>query len=157
MKSKVLKIWTILLLILAGTGTAHAHVLNLDYSAFTLSKILCNRDYLVPEVDCADWRGAVALDADFSGPQVWKLKPFMQNTVHGEGTSAKFKTIGWHYLLGVALPTDGVEIGWEHHSRHALDQAPPHVFDAEWCTLLENKFPVYDAIFVRFTFTGKRR
>lgn len=154
--NKLRRFLTWLLMVLAGTGTAHAHVLNLDYSAFTLSKILCNLDYLVPEVGCDEWRGAVAIEADFSTSTILGLKPFMENKVHGEGTESKFKTVGWHYVLGISIPTAGVDIGWEHHSRHALDQGPPYVFDHHWENLVQDKFPVYDAIIVRFILTGKK-
>ena len=135
---------------------ASAAVLGLDYSAFTVSKIMCNRDYLVPDVDCSEWRGAVALDADFGTSAAYPVRLMLRNQVHGEGTEAKFKTIGWKYEVALTAPSLGLEIGWAHHSRHALDQEQPHAYSYDYKYEM-TKFPIYDAVFLRFVLTEKKR
>jgi hypothetical protein len=119
--------------------------LQLDYSAFKVSKFLCYRDYLVPEVGCREWKGAVSLDANFSAGPL-----YFRNTVHGEGTDAKFKAMGWHYELGLFLPK-GIEFGYEHHSRHALDQESPSLIEGNRSRFKQN-FPIYDAIYLKFVY-----
>ena len=152
----ITRLITSLLLIFTLSATsarAGEYLLGLDYAAFTVGRIFCNRDYLVPEVKCRDWKGDVALDADFSmGPL------FFRNKVHGEGTDSRFRTMGWKYEIGLSLPK-GVEIGWSHHSRHALDQGGPIVrsHDRKYLLKATNEFPVYDAVFLRFVVYGTRR
>jgi hypothetical protein len=135
-------------------GKAHGYFLNLDYAAFKVSKLYCNRDYIVPEVECAEWKGAVSMEVDFSTAQVLGTSLFMDNLLHGEGTDAKFKSMGWHYELGLTHSRSGIDLGWEHHSRHALDQEVPILVigDEE----RYGKFPVYDAVFLRFTLWGRK-
>lgn len=149
--------WKYLLTLLILTNEAQAYVLNLDYSAFTLSKFMCNRDYLVPELGCKDWRGAVAIDADFGTSKKYDYRLVFRNTVHGEGTKAKFQTVGWQYEAVLAATKLGLELGWAHHSRHSMDQSTPIVISHDEETVMRNKFPIYDAIFFRFVLSGERR
>jgi hypothetical protein len=141
-------------LLLLWPASSEAYILDLDYADLKVSKLLCNRDYLVPELDCKDWRGALGLDFGLGTSPLLGTRIFMDNNLHGEGTDAKFKTIGWHYELGLSH-TSGVAIGWEHHSRHVFDQHTPHIFSEDWEILMTNKFPVYDAIFIKFKLFGR--
>lgn len=140
----------ILLALLFLSTAAEAHILGIDYSAFTVSKIMCNRDYLVPELDCKDWRGGAALDADFGTTPKYDYRLLFRNTIHAEGNEARFQTVGWQYEALISATNLGLEIGWAHHSRHSMDQSTPNVYSQDWETLVHNKFPIYDAIFLRF-------
>ena len=137
------------------SSIANAYVLGLDYSAFTVSKIMCNRDYLIPELGCKDWRGVVALDTDFGTNSYQGFRLVMRNTVHGEGNESKFQTVGWKYEAAIVATQLGLELGWSHHSRHSLDQSTPLIVNQN--KDLINKFPIYDAIFLRLVFTGDKR
>jgi hypothetical protein len=126
--------------------------LKLDYSALTFSHIACNRDLLVPEIGCNQWRGAAELQTDFSSYGLL----YMKNRVHGEGTQSKFMTVGWQYDLGLRLDRQ-LEVGWHHHSRHVMEQKAPTVISADGRTTLTNKFPIYDAYYIRFVlYSGKK-
>lgn len=135
-----------------NVALANEKSLKLDYSALTFSRIACNRDLLVPEIDCTKWRGAVELQTDFSSYNLL----FMRNRVHGEGTRSKFMTVGWEYDLGLKLDRQ-LEVGWYHHSRHVMEQKAPTVTSADGRSTITNKFPIYDAYYMRFIlYTGKK-
>jgi hypothetical protein len=136
-----------LLLLLLLSSRTEASPLKLDYSAFTVSRIYCNKEYLAPEILCQDWFGKVDMDMNFRILDTL----FMRNNVHGEGTRAKFMTVGWRFEAGLAL-ADWLEVGWSHHSRHVMDQPLPQVRSYKGEGLPRNTFPSYDAAFFRLIF-----
>lgn len=62
---------------------------------------------------------------------------FMRHNVHGATTVKQFAWVGWEFQLGVR-PFNWLEIGYRHHSQHALDQPGPN-----------SRFPVEDGVSVR--------
>jgi hypothetical protein len=110
------------------------------------AKFGCNRDPIIPEVGCSEWKGRVALNADFRmlGAGYWK------NQVHGEGTDSAFKTMGWHFEVGINI-TSYLDLFYEHHSRHVLDQGDAHHSSHDGSTT-SSKFPVEDSYGIRMIF-----
>ena len=131
-----LRFWFINIIIflafyLLGTGIAalsygdELHVLSLREFSMDAYKIGNNRDsyyqYADPTEDEGErWLGgaAVNFDLDLVGTRDWGLR--WDNRVHGEGTEAQFRTVGWQYRLGLQLGPK-FSLYHEHHSRHVLD------------------------------------
>lgn len=130
-----------------GTGPS---LLTLDYGAFTLTKLTCNRDYMAPDIACKDWKGRAAVDFNLNVLR----EGFFRNHVHTEGTNSKVETVGWKWEMGVRLPWN-IEVGLSHHSRHRMDEKTPYVgLTPE--SVLPAKFEVEDGYFVRFIFSEKK-
>lgn len=117
--------------------------LALDRFSLKLMRFTCNRELQTPEIECMDYYGRVAAEFDLS---ILKYG-FWRNDVHGEGTRNKFMTIGWRWEMGIALGM--VELLWEHHSRHTLDQGQPYYWDTNFDGLKEIKYPVEDSYGIR--------
>lgn len=129
---------------------AERQLVTLDYGAFTLTRLTCNRDYLAPEIKCRDWRGRAAVDFDLNV----LTRGFFRNHVHTEGTSSKVESVGWKYEAGIRLPL-GLEVGLSHHSRHRMDEKTPYA-GLSPDSVLPVKFPVEDGYFIRFIFSDKK-
>lgn len=125
---------------------------ELERFSLKLMKFGCNRDHQTPELDCYNYRGRVASEFDLRFVNDYL---FWRNEVHGEGTDAKFMTMGWHYELGLDLGK--VELLWEHHSRHTLDQAQPYYWDQYYETIRPTKYPVEDSYGIRINFYQRGR
>lgn len=139
----------VMLWILAGSaGVATADdsstpSLALDKFNLKLTRFTCNRELQTPDIECADYYGRVAAEFDLS---ILKYG-FWRNEVHGEGTRNKFMTIGWRWEMGVAWGM--VELLWEHHSRHTLDQEQPYYLDFNTDSWKQAKYPVEDSYGIR--------
>lgn len=121
--------------------------LNLDEFSLKLARFDCNRELQTPEILCSDYIGRVATEFDLS---IIDDLIYWRNEVHGEGTSAKFMTVGWHWDLGIKL--GNVELFWEHHSRHVMDQGQPYYWDEKLQSPQRIKYPVEDSYGVRIVF-----
>ena len=120
---------------------------ELDRFSLKLMKFGCNREFQTPELDCYQYKGRVAAEFDL---RMLNDYLYWNNEVHGEGTDAKFMTMGWHYELGLDLGK--VELFWEHHSRHTLDQEQPYYWDTRMDTWKQMKYPVEDSYGIRINF-----
>lgn len=49
---------------------------------------------------------------------------FFKSKVHGATTKKQFAWAGWEFQMGVR-PFRWLELGYRHHSQHALDQPSP--------------------------------
>ena len=125
---------------------------ELERFSLKLMKFGCNREPQTPEIYCKDYRGRVATEFDLRMANDYL---FWRNEVHGEGTDAKFMTMGWHYEFGLDLGK--VELLWEHHSRHTLDQAQPYYWDQRYDEMRPTKYPVEDSYGVRINFYQRGR
>jgi len=65
-------------------------------------------------------------------------------------------TVGWHWEFGGEL-TDGIELYYEHHSRHVMDSEQPYFYDVDSNTLYRHRFPVEDSIGIRFTIVDRQK
>jgi hypothetical protein len=139
------------LVLLSTTAQAQYRLLDVDHLDMEVAKFGCNRDPIVPEIECNDWRGRVSLNADLRLMEY----AYFKNEIHGEGTDAAFKTMGWHFELGLRL-SKYIDVFYEHHSRHALDQGnATHIsYDGRYSI---KKFPVEDSYGLRFTFYESKR
>lgn len=122
-------------------------LIDLDQFSLKLAKFGCNRDPQTPYLDCYQYRGRVAAEFDLRLMNDWV---YWNNEVHGEGTDAKFETMGWHYELGLDLGK--VQLFWEHHSRHTLDTRQPIYWDERNDSWKQGKYPVEDSYGVRLIF-----
>jgi hypothetical protein len=113
----------------------------------------CNRDPIVPELDCNDWRGRTSINSNLRLLETI----YWSNDVHAEGTDAAFKTVGWHFELGVNV-SKYVDLFYEHHSRHVMDQGNAvHIsHDGRYRF---SKFPIEDSYGIRLIFyeSGSKR
>jgi hypothetical protein len=155
------RILAILLILAGSSGVATAEeasgavsaspALALDRFSLRLMRFTCNREMQTPEIECADYYGRVAADFDVS---ILKYG-FWRNEVHGEGTKAKFMTIGWRWEMGIALGK--VELLWEHHSRHTMDQEQPYYWNTNIQSFNQAKYPVEDSYGIRINFYQRER
>lgn len=127
-------------------------LLDVDQLNMELAQFGCNRDPMVPEIECGDWRGRAEINADL------RLITYMywKNRVHGEGTNAAFKSVGWNYELGINV-SKYIDVFYLHHSRHPLDQGNAVHTSSDGSYTLRNKFPVEDSYGVRLIFYDKHR
>ncbi len=118
--------------------------MNLDVSRFT-----CNRELLTPEIPCDQYLGRVRVGFDLA---LLNDLVYWRNSVHSEGTSNKFETVGWQYEFAIPLPGN-LELFMAHHSRHNMDQETPQP-DAE---VYKQRFPVEDSYGIRFKVYERRK
>lgn len=141
---------SLMLFLLLVTSNAQAWTVgSLDHLSLDVAKFGCNREPMTPQIECNDYKGRVRLNFDlalFNDFVKW------ENDLHGEGTDAKFETLGWHYRVSIPTPW-GIEPFIEHHSRHTLDGGQPTILGK---TKAE-RFPVEDSIGVRIVFFQKGR
>jgi hypothetical protein len=123
---------------------------QLDQLSIKLARFSCNREPQTPDLACTEYKGRVAVEFDLRALHylTWK------NQVHGEGTKAKFETMGWHYELGLDL--DWLQIFWEHHSRHTMDKEQAYYWDIKQETWKQFKYPVEDSYGVRIIFYQRK-
>lgn len=69
---------------------------------------------------------------------------FMRQRIHGATSAKQFAWVGWEFSFGVR-PFNWLEIGYRHHSQHALDQRSPG-----------RRFPVEDALDIKLIIIGER-
>jgi hypothetical protein len=122
-----------------GWQFATADRISLDVSRFS-----CNRDPMTPDIPCGEYKGRARLNFNlglFNDLVKW------ENSLHGEGTQAKFTTVGWHYVLSIPTPW-GIEPFMEHHSRHTMDTGQPTIAGRD----RPERFPVEDSVGIRITF-----
>ena len=120
-----------------------------DHLSLDVAKFGCNREPMTPQVECNDYKGRVRLNFNlglFNDLVKWK------NELHGEGTDAKFETLGWHYIVSVPTPW-GIEPFIEHHSRHTLDVGQPTIAGRDRA----ERFPVEDSIGIKITFFERKK
>lgn len=133
------------LLVVLYTCPARAWELGtLDHLSIDAAKFGCNREPMTPDIPCKDYKGRVRLNFNlglFDDLVKWK------NDFHGEGTDAKFETLGWHYVLSIPTPW-GIEPFVEHHSRHTMDTGQPTIQGRPQ----PERFPVEDSIGLRVIF-----
>lgn len=141
----------ILLAVMLLSGSAYGQYVELDKFSLKLMKFTCNREIMTPEIECMNYRGRVSADFDLSLFD----RGFWRNQVHGEGTDAKFMTMGWRYEMGVRLGQ--FELFHEHHSRHVLDQDMPLYWDQDMNEPRRTKFPVEDSYGVRIVIYDRKR
>ena len=143
----MIKMFLVLFLALFSfEAKAQYRLLDVDQVSMQVAKFGCNRDPMIPELECRDWRGRVAINADFRMLEVF----YWKNQVHGEGTDAAFKTMGWHFELGLHV-SQYLDFFYEHHSRHVLDQ-PDATHTAYDNSYQYSKFPVEDSYGIRMIF-----
>ncbi len=150
----MLKTLTVLILLTSGTASAWTPSKpSNDWSLVELQEISLRyqdfkdrRDPYTPQHD-ANWGYKTSLDWDVS-----LLKyGFWNNEVHAEGLKdGRVKTVGWHWFLGVQVPTWGLAIFHEHHSQHILDERPLER-DGDDLPQGYRKFSVEDSYGVRLT------
>lgn len=145
---------TIILLIsmfLSQAANAQYRLLDIDRINMEFARFGCNRDPIIPELDCGDWRGRTSINADLRilSNIYWK------NNIHGEGTTAAYKTMGWKFELGINI-SRYLDLFYLHHSRHVLDQnAATHIsYDGKHTM---TKFPVEDSYGIRLIFFENAR
>lgn len=126
--------------------------LALDKFSLKLMRFTCNRELQTPDIECADYYGRVATEFDLT---ILKYG-FWRNEVHGEGTQAKFMTIGWHWEMGIRL-TDQIEIYHDHHSRHVLDREQRYEWREASHTWAPIKYPVEDSYGIRIIFYERKK
>lgn len=125
---------------------------TLDRFSLKLMKFGCNREFQTPALSCYQYRARVATEFDLS---FFNDYLFWRNEVHGEGTAAKFMTMGWRYELGLSLGI--VELYWDHHSRHTLDQEQPYYWDPYTGSWGQIKYPVEDSYGIRINIYERKR
>lgn len=127
-------------------------LLELQEFSLKLAKFGCNRDPQTPDLDCYQYRGRVAANFDLRLVNDWL---YWNNEVHGEGTKAKFETMGWHYEFGLDLGK--VRFYWEHHSRHTLDRPQPYYWDELGDSWKRVKYPVEDSYGIKLIFYSRTK
>ncbi len=70
---------------------------------------------------------------------------FWDNKIHTATNSAQYYLIGWNLFLGIHV-TSFLDVQYEHHSQHILDDAYPNM-----------KFPVEDSLGFKLTLIGGGR
>lgn len=101
-------------------------LLDLERFAFEAYKIEDHRTadfvYADPQHSHGNetWRGGSAVVFDLNLASFRDLTLYLNNRVHGEGTTAQFRQIGWQYELGAHIGPK-VDVFWFHHSQHLLD------------------------------------
>lgn len=134
------------MILLSSGAQAQYKLLDVDVVNMQFAQFACNRDPIIPELSCNDWRGRAEINADLRVLEYlyWK------NSIHGEGTNSAFKTMGWHFELGINV-SKYIDIFYEHHSRHVLDQGNATHFSHDGMSRM-TRFPVEDSYGVRFKF-----
>jgi nuclear transport factor 2 (NTF2) superfamily protein len=152
------KLVMIILLLLAGTSSAayaeeeaSGPMLALDRFSLKIMRFTCNKEMQTPDISCDDYLGRTAAEFDLS-----LLKyGFWRNEIHGEGTRAKFMTIGWHWELGIRLGSQ-VEVFWDHHSRHVMDREQPYYWSDTQQAWRQGSYPVEDSYGIRIIFYERK-
>lgn len=140
--------FTSLFFAIAITSTsAHAFEFqptSLEHLSLDVAKFTCNRDPMTPDIPCKDYRGRVRLNFNLG-----LLNDLIkwENHLHGEGTDAKFETLGWNYIVSIPTPWN-ITPFYDHHSRHRLDSGQPTAYGKE----KPERFPVEDSYGLKFTF-----
>lgn len=126
----VVFMWVIVLVVTLFGTTAKAaelHLLSLEEMSFEIYDIADHQDSYMgyQDPDHAEageeaWLGGFAanFDVDLLKYSDWGL--YWLNRVHGEGTNAQVRQVGWEYELGLQLGPK-LELYWLHHSQHVLD------------------------------------
>jgi hypothetical protein len=71
---------------------------------------------------------------------------FMDNIVDSKASENRFRYVSWNYNIG--LDMGKVQVSYWHKSEHMFENEPnPELFSKS-----TNKFPVQDAVMVRFFF-----
>lgn len=120
---------------------------SLDHLSLDLERYSCRREPMTPQIPCEDYKGQVQLNF-----KVGLFNDFLKwsNRLHGEGTDAKFTTLGWEYYLSIPTPWN-IEPFLHHHSQHTFDMDQPTINGRP----KPEKFPVSDGVGIRFTFFNK--
>ena len=147
-------IFTLLLLLISisilgapqPNSPSRFRLLDIDYFGMKAARFTCNRDPMSPERNCDDWKGRVS--AFFNLSIIEYL--YWNNEVHGEGTEAAFKSVGWHWELGIRVHP-ALFLYHEHHSRHLLDEDRSEELRTDEYPALK-RFPVEDSFGVRLNF-----
>jgi hypothetical protein len=102
------------------------HLVSLREFSMEYYSVANHRDTYMQYADPADegseeaWIGgtAVSFNLDLLKRGDWGL--YWNNRVHGEGTDAQFREVGWQFETGLQLGAD-LQLYMHHHSRHVLD------------------------------------
>lgn len=140
----------LLLLISSSSALAEYRLLQLEEMSMTAAKLgAATRDPLAPH-ETGAWTSRVALNWRFNilGPVYW------DNQAHMENTHSAVRTVGWHWMFGIRL-MPALDIFYEHHSRHILDQESPT--GDEYDRKASRNFPVEDSYGLKFNiYTGPK-
>lgn len=128
---------TLLLLTLATPASAW-HLVELEELTFTGAKLGSpSRDPMAPQyTDKWEYRGTLSWRFNILGPLYW------DNKAHLETAVSSPRTVGWWWMAGLRI-TPQLDLFWEHHSRHILDQPNPSEYQYESRT--SRNFPVEDS------------
>lgn len=139
-----------MLLLLAGTAQAR-ELLGLEEMYMTGAYLNpASRDPLAPQYT-GDWdtREALAFRFNVLGALYW------DNQLHMETALGAPRTVGWHWMLGMRL-TPQLDMFYEHHSRHTLDQTSGSN-DLYRGDPTRDNFPVEDSYGIRLNiYTGTK-
>lgn len=132
------------MLISLASSSAHAewHLIQLEELSFTGAKLgAASRDPIAPHyTDKWEYRGNLNMRLNFLGPVYW------DNRVHTETAQSGVRTVGWWWMVGLRLHPQ-LDVFWEHHSRHILDQPNPTEYSYE--NRSSRNFPVEDSYGVK--------
>jgi hypothetical protein len=139
--------FTFLLLLLFYSPPGHSQVLSLDHLSLDVARYSGNREPQTPDIPIHGYKGYVQLNWD-----VGLLGDYVkwENKVKTAGTYSQFETVSWEYQL--SIPTRwGIEPFLYHKSQHRMDDRQPVVLDRT----KPERFPVSDAVGIRFTFFNR--
>jgi hypothetical protein len=122
----------LMLLALAAPSASAQQLYTLSLREFSMEyfKIANNRNSYVPYDDEVDdtgnesWDYGAAAKFDLDLIRYGDYAFHWSNRVHGESTNSQFRSMGWQFRWGLQLGRK-VELFYDHHSQHALEQAPP--------------------------------
>lgn len=134
----------LILALLVAEGIAKAEPVKLDSAAVKIERFKCNREPMTPLRDCKDYTGRVAFEL---GIRFFDIM-YWDNEIHTEAVASTVKTVGWKFEKGVEV-NQYIDVYWNHHSRHVMDDEQPRVYREKDNTLIRPKFPVYDSIGIR--------
>lgn len=142
-------VWVLLLIADPARGWA-PDIISLEEVSLTGARLgAATRDPLAPQYTGAwNYRAALAFRFNILGALYW------DNRVHTEAASSAVRTVGWWWMLGLRLHPQ-VDLFWEHHSRHIVDQAS-NSYD-QYPEQKSRNFPVEDSYGIRFNlYTGDK-
>lgn len=126
---------------------ANAQVVSLDHMSLDVGRYSGNREPMTPEIPIDGYKGYLQLNWNVS---LLKDAIKWENKVKTAGTYSKFQTVYWEYQL--SIPTRwGIEPFIYHKSQHTMDSEQPLIQGKS----VKEKFPVQDAIGIRFTFFNR--
>jgi hypothetical protein len=124
------RVLTALILLLGLTPVASAqelHLLSLRELNIEYYRIDNHRDSYFEYADRSEqreehWVGGTAANYTLDMVKYGNWGLYWDNRIHGEGTDAQFREVGWQYELGLQLGPK-LQAYWNHHSRHVLDDS----------------------------------